>query len=72
VVEVDSQQKTYFPKLQTLIVNQCPGVKASFVGSLLRSIGVDRREKANRLDRLSLAGCEMSKLGLEALDEFVR
>ena len=64
--------KSHFPNLQTLIIHQCPGVKATFVGSFLRSIGIDDRKKAHRLDQLGLAGCDMSKLDLAALDEYVR
>lgn len=64
--------KDCFPKLRTVILNQCPGITAGCVGHVLRSIGVDNRVKASRLDRLSLAGCDVDKLGLAALDTFVR
>jgi hypothetical protein len=73
----DAQYAHYenrFPELQTLILNQCPGVEPQYMNAFLEQLEIDNRDKKDRLDRLGLAGCcnDLSQAGLAILDTFVR
>jgi len=65
-----------FSKLHTNILNQCLGITADSSVYLLRSLGVGNRVKTSRLgawaDSVSLGNHDVNKLGLVALDIFVR
>ena len=58
--------------LQTLDLSGCPGVWGGRVLGLLHNTRIGQRPKAERLDKLSLAGCNVRSSHVPGLDCFVR
>jgi hypothetical protein len=55
-----------FTRLQTLDFARCPGVSSPAVLGLLRALLIDDAPKAERLQRLALAGCDVeNKAGIK-------
>ena len=52
-----------FPRLQTLDLSRCPGVTGPAVLGLLHQLRIRDAPKAERLQRLALAGCAVDKAG---------
>jgi len=52
-----------FGRLQTLDLARCPGVTGRAVVGLLRQLRIHDTPKAQRLQRLALAGCAITKAG---------
>lgn len=73
VLDPRSQRSGGFRNLQVLDVSRCPGVTdLNLLWFLAHVVGVDRRPKDMRLDKLGLAGCDVDPQRLPRLDDFVR